>query len=295
MRTTLAVLALLFLVAGTAAAQIAAPSLIPVPSFTNAPGNPAVLSWDGPSRVGLGYGDAKLEDPPPNGPGDGNVLAARAQYVGETFSAGVGWDQLSLALPAGSLDVDASALQLSGRVGDWLSVGISHEAAKRTDPGGTLDVTASTLGAVVRVGVFYVGANSGSVDVEKAGVSQGTDVTRYGLAYLWQDKSGGLHVELAHDSQARIASFEDGTSNNLVNVEARFGSVALGYLSQSREVEDAASGAVTGEQDLETLTVAWVPEQGLAFALAHSTLQGSGVSGGPQSLKFTSLGVSWLY
>ena len=62
MRTLLFTLAALLMTAGMAAAQVAAPSLNPTPTFNIDPWNVATFIWDGPSRLGISYGTIKYDD-----------------------------------------------------------------------------------------------------------------------------------------------------------------------------------------------------------------------------------------
>jgi hypothetical protein len=299
MRLILIALAALLLGATTAAAQVAAPLVNPVPVFTSAPGNPATQSWDMPSRIGASVGRFDFEVPPaPNLKGDSKL--AQAQYVGERFAFGALAGQLKGDDGAGnSIKIDFSAVGAAVQFGQWISLGIAQESNKQDFGGGGGGVEKETLplgGVTVRLAdVLFLGAAGGTATVDKGGNSMDRGVIRYGLGYRWQDKSGAFHLEAFKEHRDGVATptnvDEEATAG--FTLEARIGWFLIGYNSVDTDVTPG-SGGPTVNRKLKTTSLGYVPEQGLSI-VAASTEQESTPGAGPSKGRITSIGVAWLF
>jgi hypothetical protein len=293
MRFLLLILAGLLALAGAASAQIATPSMNPNPLFTSTPTNPATLSWDMPSRIGAGYSQVKLDDG--TQVNSGSAKQALAQHVGPRFGVGVAWANLSSPTVGGTLDQTITIINGSMQFGGWLSLGLGHEKLSRDIGVQTYEETVPVYGASVRLAdVIYLGAVGGKSDANNNGATGKRDVSRYGVAYYWHDKSGGLRVELARQRVDNVVTGPvDGDANNIVALEAKMGRLMVGFLRHDDDVIDGATGTVISNQKRNIYSLAWVPEQGLSYALSYMHFTGTG--GGPVDTKITALSVSWLY
>ncbi|HKI99614.1 MAG TPA: hypothetical protein VKB51_14160 [bacterium] len=301
MRTIVIAVCAMLALAGSAAAQVAAPMLNPTPVFTLDPGNPAVLSWDMPSRVGASWAKVEFTDPasPVNPIAKGNVKQAEAQIVGAHAAAGARLSKLNADLTGGgSLDLDYSTVQAALHFGNWFSLGAGQDSEKNTDPTGTNKETLPHLGATVRLAdVLYLGVAGGKATISRSGNPDlKRNTTRYGVAYLWRDKGDGLHAEVFHEKRDAVSTptNEDEQVKNGGTLEFKVGGFLVGYTTNKTEFT-SSTGVSGGSQTLKTYSLAWAPDQGLAVSLSHMAFKANGSSGGPPEGKITTLGASWLF
>ncbi len=285
MRTLLMALAAVLATAGIAAAQVAAPSLNPTPqlSFDLAP-NPAVVPWDGPSRVGAAYGNVKFDDPvntPALNPdAKGHSLALLAQVVGSRVGAAIHYSKLTLDVDpsagGGSQEQTDLLAQVGAQFGQRFSLGIGLDSGKKTDSSGKNEEDTTPLaGATLRLGeVVYLGAAFGSQTAKNKAVAPTQqvkrDVTQYGIAYHWREKERGVHVEAFRayapakaDPAAPTISLDESRISG-GTVEAVLANILLGYATSSEKAMDPA-GVQKDSTQTTTISLGYVPAPGLAI------------------------------
>jgi len=308
MRSLILILAGLLL-AGTAAAQVAAPSLNPTPTLSFAPGNPAVLPWDGPSRVGIAYGKREQDVPgaPVSPVAEGDVTSLNAQWVGETFAAGAAivslTDDVDPLFGGGQSTIDAQVWGVAAQFAETYTMGLAYEKVTIVGPPvapGDETETTPLFGGTARFGAFYVGI-SGGTGTREDNLSPPDEVQRamrnYGLAYYWREKGAAVHAEYYRGQRDAAVDLVSGynTDEEVISgftLEAIYSDFLFGYQSQSNELTDFL-GAAVNSQDLTTITLGYVPAPGWSFVVAqfdHDTFDAAGVSQGSAST--TSVGVT---
>jgi hypothetical protein len=311
-------LAALLAAAGTAAAQVAAPSLNPTPTlrWNDNPGlvddsqNPAVLPWAGPSRVAATYGISEFEFPAFGKIADGDAKAVEVQFVGETLAAAVHAATLNMDLidpfGPGTFDLSRQSVGIAGQFGGWLSVGAGVE--KQTFENANPFKQTETLtmgGATLRLGeVFYLGAAGGTATIkEETAVPQDevkASATRYGLAYHWRDKERGVHLEAYHTERGAKASplglSVTETNINGYSVEFIFARFMLSVVGHTDKQKDP-SGTPTETLEQSTASLGFVPDQGFAVVAGLSTQKLKDPATGVEQAKVTvtEIGVAWLF
>ena len=197
LRTLSLALLLPFIVASTAAAQVATPNINPLNGAGT--GNPATLPFAAASFVGIagGKGDVTTTETTGDtkiGSGTVDTRQANLRAVGESFAAALEYESNHLSIsPTSStpfqqdLKQKFTKISAAGRMGDVVGLGLAEErsdidasATLELLPGTPADVTqkvTSTLpigGAVVRLAdVFYIGVAGGS---EKITIDESANV-----------------------------------------------------------------------------------------------------------------------
>ncbi len=321
----LSVAALLAL-AGPAAAQIAAPRLNPIAIEVGVV-NPAVLSWDGPSRIGGALGASEADDLPglPTPDEEGDVRALKFRWVGENFAFGVDAARVERDIDpgvpgvgGGRLDTDSAVLGVAFQYGEVFSVGIGQQTEKSKGPGlfppgvlvnSNVTITLPVVGATLRLAdVIYLGLATGEEDLENDfevpailfsdRVAGERTVTRFGVAYHWRDAADGLHLEASREKRGGVpatffpASVEEA---DRFNAEIVFSNILIGYESITTEFT-SVNGVFEGENEDTTLSVGWAPGQGLAV-VASLTEGESFTAGGTLTgeATLTALALAWLF
>lgn len=297
--------------------QIAAPRLNPVtidsslvspnrliPAF-----NPAVLPWSGASRVAVGRSDLEAEETvlgitQSTNTGEGTVVQGR--YVGESFALAAESYQLELTdISTGALsDFDSSLVAAAFRFGDMFSAGVSQQTAENVNGTNTDSATLPLLGATVRIGEsIFVGLATGEETVENinAGVSTEADrtVTQIGVAYLARDGENGLHLEYYRQTVDAIDDPSYGTEDEqesaAFTVELIFSNVLVGYESMDNEISDT-TGTVVEDVGLTTISLGWVPEEGLSIvASLQEEETTNAASGNVFRIETTVIAIAWLF
>ncbi len=327
MRTLLMALAAVLAAAGMASAQVAAPSLNPTPSlsgsfrtvaapfFTPVPSNPAVLSWDGPSRIGAAYGPSKLDDAQ-TGQTDakGNASGVLAEIVGEMFAAGVQLNSDSEDLqPAsaqtGTIKSSVQQIGIAAQFGKRFSIGVQSQVleTKLNTGGGNTDIEESGIlpGATVRLGeTIYLGAAGGSTTVKDkvSNLEAKHSVMQYGVGYMYRDKERGAHLEVYKAKRASayfpggvaLASTESDVTGG--TIEVLFSKVHLGYSAQTDKVKDP-TGAAPETDTLSTVSVGYNPGQGLAIVASQSSGKSTNDTTGlaDKKTRSTTVGVAYQF
>ena len=179
----LSVAALLAL-AGPAAAQIAAPRLNPIAIEVDTV-NPAVLSWDGPSRIGGALGELERDDlpGPPTPDEEGDVKALKFRWVGENFAFGVDGARVERDIDpdvpfvgGGRRDTDSAVVGVAFQIGEVFSVGIGQQTQEDSQAPGlllgflvnsTLNSKLPVVGVTLRLAeVLYLGLATGEEDLD---------------------------------------------------------------------------------------------------------------------------------
>ena len=287
--------------AGAASAQVAAPFLNPVPLFNAAPSNPAVLSWDVPSRLAAAYTSVKFEDALGASIGDGNVQGVLGQYVGETLALGAAGAKLDVDIAGGGKLIERfSTLQAALKVGEWLSIGLGQGVDKRSDPSGEQKSSEALAGLTLRLGsIFYLGAVSGTDTVGKGTapplVEGDRHLTRYGAGIRWVGPSAALHLEAFNEHRAGIVSPLPVESQTIRGgtLEMRLGRIGISYTTRDLQLIDETTGVLNMSQKIKTASLAYVPEHGLALSIG--TARQAGTGGGPGKGTFSSIGAAWLF
>jgi len=305
MRLMLLAIAALLASWGSVAAQVAAPFLNPTPTFNGDPGNPAVLSWDMPSRVGASASTAKFEDPTGATQAKGNLLAGQAQYAGQTVALGASVAKLAADIEpsfgGGALTQTFTRLQAAVALGQWASVGIGQDGDKRVDPGGTEKHRTNHAGVTLRIAeLIYLGAVSGTDTVAKGTappfLEARRNVTRAGAGVHWVGKSGAFHLEGFRETDASevtpsVSVNELRTTGG--TLEVRIARLGIGFTTNSTIEINASTGTQVRDQRFGSASIAYIPEHGLALSLTSSSFRSNG--GGPPKGAFTTVGASYLF
>jgi hypothetical protein len=326
MRTLLMALAAVLAAAGMAAAQVAAPSLNPTPTlslmpvvtpntiFVPGPSNPAVLPWDGPSRIAAAYGTAKLTDiaiaPTINPVAKGTARGVLVEGVGETFAAAaqVNTSRMDIdpVFATGSLETKVQRIGLAAQFGKRFSVGLGSESVENTNTSFTpaLDFQQSLVmgGATVRLGeVFYFGAAGGTETIKDKLTQEQVkrNALQYGIAYLWRDKERGAHIEAYHAQRpAKLyPSMAPAAAANDVNgftVEVMLARVLLGYSTQQDKTKNDV-GTPLDKNSVATLTLGYDMAPGLAFVLSKYDGKSENASTGTVNFKTSGMNAGVAY
>jgi hypothetical protein len=292
-RTAVVAVAVLLALAGAASAQVASPTLNPVLGTQPTPINPAVLSWAGPSNLAVTYGPFTSQDAV-SGSGKGNVLTAHGQIVGGTFSAKAALVKVTFDTSSGtSVKEDFGSVQAAAQLGGWASLGAGQDSDNITAAAAVTNETTPNFGAAVRMAeLFYLGYAAGTSYLDVAGTPADRAMKRYGAAFLSRGKSGALRVEIARETRDAVAApVVNSQRTDLIALEARFGSVVIGFQSTDTDLADS-TGLATGNRTRRNYSVAWVPDKGLAYSLATRRGTGTGTAGGQDSLSLTVIGVA---
>ncbi len=128
--------------AGAVQAQIAAPRLNPIAIEVDVV-NPAVLPWDGPSRIGGALGQAELENPlvAASPDAEGDAAALKLRWVGENFAFGVDASRVERDIDPGVPGVGGGTQEFKNLVagvafqtGEVFSVGIGQQTEESKAP-----------------------------------------------------------------------------------------------------------------------------------------------------------------
>jgi len=301
-------LAAMLVMAGAASAQVAAPLLNPTPILSPSPSNPATASWDMPSRVAAAASRTEFDAPAVASPfAKGGSVGALAEYVGDRFAFVAAGQRLKVdaepSVGSGSNTQTSSIVAASVQFDQTYSVALGQEHLRTENtipPAGTIDETTPLLGATVRLGnALYLGMAGGTAKFAPGGGPQvDRGVLRYGIAYAWRDKTGGLHAEVYADQRKAgtngpsVANGQNATGGTL---EVRAGSLFAGYEGRTSKKEDP-SGASTGKDVFTTISVGWVQDPGWGMVLSSNTIDVKDASGVTVlKAKQLSLGVSWMF
>ena len=290
MRSVLIPLAACLVWAGTAAAQVAAPSLVPTPVLTVVGRNPAVVPWDAPTRVALDHGIVKIDRPStpainPDNAGTRDALAAEA--VGQNIGASIQYTRLEFKSDPsqGSItakNVDWSA-QLGAQLGGRFSVGIGLETSEFSSALSLPDKTnVQKLGATLRLAdSFYLGAELNKETEENTGAAPpgklSRNIRKYGAAYRWRDKERGVHVEVYRrfapaNSDPAVGFTQDEANQHGATVEFVFASILVSYGSSKTTAQDVA-GVPQNTVRQHIATIGYTPMTGLALVASSAKNQ----------------------
>ena len=302
--------------AGALQAQIAAPRLNPAtlesprfsPNRLNKALNPAVLPWSGPSRIGAAITSMDVTDTSggvtTTVEGDGTILQGR--FVGENFAIGAEFYQIDTNAPAGGgppPEFESTMIALAYQFGELFSVGFSRQESIFPDSAGDSSETLPQLGATLRLGeVFFLGLARGDESVQRGGGGGSGDraVTHVGVGYHWREGDRGAHIELYRQSAEGINNPPSITEDEVEAVgfsaEFVFANILVGIESFQSENTDATSGVLLDETDETTLSVGWVPEQGLSLTANFVEEERTDKFSGDITLIETLiLGLAWLF
>lgn len=309
----------LILFAGIAQAQIAAPLLNPLaiegtvvtPGRVLKPINPAVLSWSGSSRMGGAIIELEASDVVGgvdtgiSKEGDGKVLLGR--FVGEFLSVGVEVYQHELTdtQTGDTNDFDGSMVSVALQFAEMISIGAGQQEAEFSDHSFQDLHSIPVAGVTLRLAeVFYLGAASGTETHTKSdvGLSQELDraVTRVGVAYHMRNGDNGIHAEVYQEAVASgedvLTGFtDDEEASNGFTVELVFANILLGVQSIDTETTSTAD-VVIEERSKTTLSLGWVPEEGLSLVANMVEEEQTDPTSGDQTLLDTAIiGVGWLF
>lgn len=309
MRAIFIAFATLISITGSLQAQVAAPRLNAARSISFNLFNPAVLSWGGPSRVGVGFFDVDF-DLETGGlklnlaSGDGSFVQAR--YVGESFAFHA--ERISLDLDinplfgVGTLNIDSSTFAGAYQAGGVFSFGIGQQ----TDSGnfnGPVDEDKLPLAGVTLVlgEVFYLGAAFGEETVEDGVNTVERSVNAAGAAFFSRGESFGYHLEFYSEKRdaaqdAVTGQTEPEENNTGVTAEVIFlGGLLLGY-----EVIDAEKtnpdGTPGDEAEDATTFLGWVGTEGLAVTASATTSESTApITGNITRFEIFTVNVAWMF
>ncbi len=261
--------------AGTAAAQVAAPSLTPF-SFVNE--NPAVMQWGSPSRVGAAYTRGQsLTDPA--GPDHDNFsgLAGGLRLVGGRFSLAIEGSQLDSDNKPNNNQAEfqsATRGALGVRLGDHVSLGIG-QANTQTQVAGATAPTRVTLetpqyGVSLRLGEWFflggaLGTDTYKFEDQAASANNFSgkrNVFKYGVGMR---TAGGVRTHLEYyvvDRSAFTDSTLTGGRENARSgvLEFNLGGFLLGYATTHVERDQGQSST-----DLDRGDIGYAPFEGMTI------------------------------
>jgi hypothetical protein len=273
-----------------AAAQVAAPSLVP---FTFTTENPAAIQWGGPSRIGIGAGQQQVTASSgftdnPNYTASG----AGVRLVGERFSVSadtVRFDRVHkpATVPTGETDnSEDDNGAIAAKLGSHLALGLGHsvneqQSAGAIQPTRIREIT-SQAGLSLRLGEwFFLGGSTGRDVVNYKDFATATndfhtqrDVTKYGVGI----RTGGAvltHLEYYVVDKQKYAdrtspllvaaNFGSGHETSRTGVaEFNFRGLLLGYSTTHTELD---TGGPTVDSDIAD--IGWAPYTGLTV-VAHA-------------------------
>ena len=301
----------LLLLAGAIQAQVASPRFNPV--FTENPINPAAMMWSEFSTVGGGYGTAEIEVESGGSSGtlaDGTAIFAQARVVGEQFAVGGEYFKFDLDADTdifpggGSFTTDTIGVEGAYKLGDTISIGVGLENEEEEDSVSDESETSTliTVGVSLRIQeVVFLGALVGLDMVEQTsgGVSgDGTrTVIRLGGGYRKRngalDMRFELYLENAGDASGSNLSV-DKEEDLGISVEFVFSDILLGVDIINSESTPPAGGG-TSEEDEVSLTVGWVPEEGIAVVGQFIDSETTEPSGDVFTFTALLVGVAWQF
>ena len=185
-----------------------------------------------------------------------------------------------------------------------VAVGVSTQPGEIGDATETTSANMHLLGATVCIGEsIFVGLATGEETVENinAGVSTEADrtVTQIGVAYLARDGENGLHLEYYRQTVDAIDDPSYGTEDEqesaAFTVELIFSNVLVGYESMDNEIS-SATGTVVTDVGLTTISLGWVPEEGLSIvASLQEEETTNAASGNVFRIETTVIAIAWLF
>ncbi len=270
----------LLVMAGAVQAQVAAPRLNPhavegtrvTPNQVLKAFNPAVLAWNGPSRIGIMVKDLEGTDhqggtKTPAVTGDGQVFQGR--FVGDivAFSAEVyHMDLDDLGGGSGTFTFDGLTLALSFRIGDVISLGIGQQSGNFAFVTGDESQSMPSAGLTVRLGgLLYLGAAAGTETLDRTTAEADRSVSQVGVALHSDMEGSGYHLEVYKHNAAAIDDplfgTEDEVDTTAFTAEVKFADLLLSVEQYKSEAVD--TGGIVQEEVKETVaTVGWVPMPG---------------------------------
>lgn len=299
MRTAMAVLLALaagmLVAAGAASAQVAAPRLTPVAIESDSPINPAVLSWAHNSILAGAYVDASVEVTPSGGTAQeaasGSGLMLQGRYVGEMFAVGgEAFDvenDVEPAIGGGTQESRSSWVGLSAQFGGVLSLGVGQQRIEQTVSGNTggdnaRETTLPMAGISVRLAeVFYIGAAMGdqtfsfeepnAFPPSPASGEAERGVTRLGVGFAMRDGSSGVHLEVYREEVDEIVepTWSRGKlESDGLTAEVVFADMLLAVEQLKEDRFRSGSGQVSETREQSTVSIGWVPLEGLTLVAA---------------------------
>lgn len=308
--------ALLVFAAAGVQAQIASPSL----SIVLSGGNPAVLPLYSSSQIGVGTLDVEVgltfgafSDTLASG--DGTAVDLR--FVGESFAVSYGQTSIDLEVNptygGGTISFGGSAIEAGVRMGESFTLGVSQESEENSEPGESSETSLVLGGIVWKLGdAFYIGGSYGTetgnrndpfnIDSEADHV-----VARYGVALYSRDGESGYHLEINRE-ETGVLELKDPAGNTQYLesyeetgfvLEFLFSNIMIGFESIKSTGETADINNLfsveTVENKAQTITLGWVPEEGLNVLLFSSEEEEDDGAGTVVDFSLTGLFVSWAF
>lgn len=272
--------------AGSALAQVGAPSLLPDEVFTT---NPAAMQWDDASRVVLGYGRERVN---PQGE-DYDTEGSRAGLLGLWSWGALSAEGSRFRETGGDREERGNQLRgaLSLKIAEWLSVGVLDQETsyKVGDSTFLVDLDSSILayGASLRIAeVLYAGYAQGRDRIDgklvagapanlTAKFSDTRNVVTYGGG-IRLGETLRLHAEYfvldydpvkipANDILPQAVEFDEHTDGTGVLEVGWHGFVLGGRWTTSDQKSDDRKDKIA------EYSVAWIPESGLGLAYRYQT------------------------
>jgi hypothetical protein len=272
--------ALIAVLAVPAAAQVAAPDLVPAayrthffmfPGYDSAtitPDNPAALQWSN-TLVAVGVINQHFENPL------GSPLPAHGTFGGARLvwsRVAIGGEYVDLQNRGGNRYERIHNEHLALKLSDWLSLGVAHDFTHvSTFPSTFIETTSTLYGVSLRLGgVLYIGAAKGGDRYRNDGGQEARRGARmYGIALHTE---GDWRWHVAYDVISRDDFYSGGTllgwdlttRNYTVQTIAHGLLVGLGYNVPSQPTFFTYAPT-------ETLDLGWVPaKDGLTVSLRAS-------------------------
>lgn len=298
-------LAAVLMAAGTAAAQVAAPSLNPTPIVFGPPGNPASIVWASPSRVAANVGRTTVDAPNNVRVASGTGRSVLGGFVGEhvAFAAAEQRVRLDADPTVGTGSLELTGVNVLGAVQfkQFVSLGLDRERSSVLDstPAGNSVVQEERLTAVgftLRLAnIFYIGGAGGTVDFTKEPNHFKRNLRREGVALYHLGKGGSVHLEVYHESKEAAGTIDDGTDTRGISAEAIWRSALVSYTARRVDSTDN-SGVATKSQDIASLSLGWVPESGLAVTITAGGIVEHDPAGAETShFRSREVGVAWMF
>lgn len=296
----------LLAMAGTAMAQVAAPTLGPV-NFPNLyrQNNPATSPWRAHGYAGATVARVEMEaaGAPVSPAAKGSGKQFDLNLVGQQFGLEVSRFDFSASVDAslggGDLALANTSVLAGMRIGDVVGIGLGHERQEdnsSTGPGPDEDLTLA--GVNLRLfGVLFLGAAGGTVKAtDPSGVEFDQPLMRYGIGLVFGD-ANRFHAEWFHESKDAFQDLalgltRDGRNTDGATVEALLGSFLFGYHARNSETVDTV-GTVFGKEKWRTYSVGWYPSAGLSLGAFATNVDITG--GGPDQVKFSGVALGWAF